>query len=44
MSLDSNHEVAETYLASVVIVNKSPTAEGDEDYEGEDRIIRLSHA
>ena len=31
MSLDSVRELDETYLTSLVIVDKSPTTEGDED-------------
>lgn len=44
MSLDFVPEQAETYLASLVTMNKSPTTEGDEDYEGEDQTIRPGHA
>ena len=44
MSLPSDGEEAETYLASLVIMERSPTTEGDEDYEGEERTIKLSHA
>ena len=31
MSLHSVREQAETYLASLIVLDKSPTTEGDED-------------
>lgn len=44
MSLDSvGGKQAETYLASEVMIDKSPATEGEEEKDGEDRMIRLSH-
>ena len=44
MSLDSTRDEAETYLASPVIADKSPTGEDDYNYKGRDRIIGPCHS
>jgi hypothetical protein len=44
MSLRSVREQAETYLASLVVADKSSTIEDDKNDESKKGIIRLSHA
>jgi len=44
MSLHSVRAQAETYLANLVVADKSPTIEYDKDDESKEGIIRLGHA